>query len=197
MFRARPPGLLQHVLTVLVFWSWVLIWPRLPPSSRSLRWFPWASILLHGPLDICLDLLPAAPLPPVQKRDSQHKFLQHKGAHADMSFLGGSSLPVFVSPFFLSCITVVTSVFGHSLCNLHSGDCTKNVQNHQRTSYDSKTGWAPARDGAKMAQKWRKMGFVCFFFFLILSILGPFLPHFRAVGHFLFFGQFLPPFRGR
>ena len=36
-FRQRPPGLIQHVLTVLVFWSWVLLLPRLPPSSRSLR----------------------------------------------------------------------------------------------------------------------------------------------------------------
>ena len=81
--RERPRGLIKHVLTVLVFWSWVLLLPRLPPSSRSLRLFPWASILLHGPLDICLDLLPAAPLPPVQKRDAQHMFLQHRGAHAD------------------------------------------------------------------------------------------------------------------
>ena len=32
------------------------------------------SILLHGALDIWLDLLPAAPLPPVQKRDAQHIF---------------------------------------------------------------------------------------------------------------------------
>ena len=73
----------QHVLIVLVFWSWVLLLPRLPPSSRSLKLFPWASILLHGPLDICMDLLPAAPLPPMQKQDAQHMFLQHRGAHAD------------------------------------------------------------------------------------------------------------------
>ena len=78
-FRARPPGLIQHVLTVLVFCSWVLLLPRLPPSSRSLRLFPWASILLHGPLGICLDLLPAAPLPPVQKQDAQYMLLQHRG----------------------------------------------------------------------------------------------------------------------
>ena len=50
--REIPPGLLQHVLSVLVFWSWVLLLPRLPPSSRSLRLFPWASILFYGPLDI-------------------------------------------------------------------------------------------------------------------------------------------------
>ena len=82
-FRERPPGLIQHVLTVLVFGSWVLPPPRLPPLSRSLRLCPWASILLHGPLDICSDLLPAAPPPPVQKRDAQHMFLQHRGAHAE------------------------------------------------------------------------------------------------------------------
>ena len=32
------------------------------------------SILPRGPVDICLDLLPAA-LPPVQEQDSQYKFL--------------------------------------------------------------------------------------------------------------------------
>ena len=51
------------------FLFWVLLLPRPPTSSRSLRLCPWASTLLHGPLDICLDLLPAAPPPPVQKRD--------------------------------------------------------------------------------------------------------------------------------
>ena len=30
-----------------------------------------------------LDLLPPASLPPVQKRDAQHMFLQHKGSHTD------------------------------------------------------------------------------------------------------------------
>ena len=83
--RERPPGLLQHVLTVLVFWSWVLPLTRLAPSSRSLRLCLWASILLYGPVDIAWDLLPAAPPPPVQKRDAQHMFLQHRGAHADTS----------------------------------------------------------------------------------------------------------------
>ena len=79
IIRQRPPGLIQHVLTVLVFGSWVLPPPRLPPSSRSLRLCPWANILLHGRLDICSDLLPAAPPPPVQKQDAQHMFLQHRG----------------------------------------------------------------------------------------------------------------------
>ena len=67
------------------FWSWVPLLPQLPPSSWSLRLFPCASILLHGPVDIYLDLLSAAPLPPVQKQDAQHMFLQHRGAHAEKS----------------------------------------------------------------------------------------------------------------
>ena len=92
--RERPPRLIQHVLTVLVFWSLVLLQPRLPPSSRSLRLVLYPSILLHGPLDVCLDLLPAAPLPPVQKRDAQHKFLQHRGARADKNpSFGSPDLP--------------------------------------------------------------------------------------------------------
>ena len=62
-----------------ILWSWVLLLPRLPPLSWNLRLFPWPSILLHGPLGVCLDLLPAAPLLPVQKRDAQHMFLQHMG----------------------------------------------------------------------------------------------------------------------
>ena len=32
--------------------------------------------LPHDPFDICLDLLPTAPLPPLQKRDTHHKFLE-------------------------------------------------------------------------------------------------------------------------
>ena len=73
--RERPPGWIQHVLTVLVFWSWAPLRPRLPPLSRSLRLFPWTSILLHGPLGNFLDLLSAAPLPNAQKWDAEHKFL--------------------------------------------------------------------------------------------------------------------------
>ena len=60
-FREIPPGLLQHVLIVLVFWSWVLLLPRLPPWSRSLRLFPWASILLYGPVDIAWICCPQLP----------------------------------------------------------------------------------------------------------------------------------------
>ena len=60
-FRDIPTGLLQHVLTVLVFWSWFLVLPRLPPWSRSLRFFPWASILLYGPLEIAWMCCPQLP----------------------------------------------------------------------------------------------------------------------------------------
>ena len=37
---------------------------------------PWPTICFHGPLGQFLDLLPPASLPPVQKRDAQHMFLQ-------------------------------------------------------------------------------------------------------------------------
>ena len=59
--REITPGLLQHVLTVLVFLSWVLLLPRLPPWSRSLRLIPWASVLLYGPLDIAWICCPQLP----------------------------------------------------------------------------------------------------------------------------------------
>ena len=42
--------------------------PWLPPWSRSLRLFPWASIFPLQALGHCLDLLPAAPPPSVPKR---------------------------------------------------------------------------------------------------------------------------------
>ena len=45
---------------------------QLPPWSRSLRALAWASISLHGPLDVCLDVVPAAPIPSMQKGDAQH-----------------------------------------------------------------------------------------------------------------------------
>ena len=57
----KPPGLLQHVLTVLVFWSWSLLLPRLPPRSQGLRLFPWASSLLYGPLEIAWICCPQLP----------------------------------------------------------------------------------------------------------------------------------------
>ena len=68
VFGERPPGLIQHMLSVLFFWSWVLLQPRLPASSRSLTLFPCASILLHGHLDMCLDLLSVTPLDRGRKR---------------------------------------------------------------------------------------------------------------------------------
>ena len=47
---------------------------------------PWPSICFHGPSSKFLDLLPPASLSPVQKRDAQHMFLQHKGSHTDRYF---------------------------------------------------------------------------------------------------------------
>ena len=46
------------------------------------RWLSY-SVAGRGVVNICLDLLPATPPTPVQKRDAQHKSLQHKGAHAN------------------------------------------------------------------------------------------------------------------
>ena len=46
IFQGKTPGLIQHVLTVLVFWSWVLLRHRLRAAFQNLRLFPWTSILL-------------------------------------------------------------------------------------------------------------------------------------------------------
>ena len=53
----------------------------LPEKSLILGKLPlWAdlSFLIHGPLDICLHLLSTAPLPPVQRQNTQHKFCNRK-----------------------------------------------------------------------------------------------------------------------
>ena len=86
LIRERPPRLIQHMLTVLVFWSWVLLLPQLQPSSRSLRLFPWASILLRGPLDMCLDPLPPALLPSMQN-----------GTHSTCLYSTGGHIPNLVA----------------------------------------------------------------------------------------------------
>ena len=87
-FSARPPGSSQHVLPVLVFWSWVLLLPRLPPSSQSLRSCPWTSIFLYGPLEQCLDLLPAALPPPVQKTGrTAHVFTAQGGTRRQLQYV--------------------------------------------------------------------------------------------------------------
>ena len=72
--REGSPGLVQHV-----FWV-----PGAAPALASTfvsepQIVPSAGILLHGPLDICLDLLPAARFLLMQKQDAQHMFLQHRG----------------------------------------------------------------------------------------------------------------------
>ena len=81
--REIPPGLLQHVLTVLVFWSWVLLLPRHPPWSRSLRLFPWASILLYGPLDIACICCPQLPHRPC-KNGTHSTCFYSTGRHTPM-----------------------------------------------------------------------------------------------------------------
>ena len=88
-----PPGLLQHVLTVLVFWSWVLLLSQLPPWSRSLRFFPWASILLCGPLDIAWICCPQLPHHPCKMGRTAHVFYSTGGAHAE---LNAERLPLLI-----------------------------------------------------------------------------------------------------
>ena len=88
LVRERPPGLLQHVLAVLVFWSWLLLLPWLPPWSRSLKLFRWASILLYGPLDILLgSAARSSPTAHAKTGPTTHVF-QHRGAHADLGLPG-------------------------------------------------------------------------------------------------------------
>ena len=90
ILREIPPGLLQHVLTVLVFWSWVLLLPRLPPWSRSLRLFPWASVLLYGPLDIDWICCPQLPHHPCKN-----------GTHSTCFYSTGGHMSLFRADFWL------------------------------------------------------------------------------------------------
>ena len=53
--RERPPGLINHVLTVVVFLSWVL---AVPPPPELIQ----PSICFHGLSSKVLDLLPPASL---------------------------------------------------------------------------------------------------------------------------------------
>ena len=69
------------MLTVLVFLrSWVLVTP--PPELHPgvSQCAPGLAFAFMDPSSEFLDLLPPAFLPPVQKRDAQHMFLQHKGS---------------------------------------------------------------------------------------------------------------------
>ena len=85
-FREIPPGLLQHVLTVLVFWSWFLLLPWLPPWSRSLRLSPWASILLYRPLEIAWMCCPQLPHHPC-KNGTHSTCFYSTGGHAPIASL--------------------------------------------------------------------------------------------------------------
>ena len=55
--------LILHVLTVPVFWFWVLLMPEPPASSRSLRLSPWTHICFMAPFErnswICSPSCPA------------------------------------------------------------------------------------------------------------------------------------------
>ena len=87
--RERPRGMIQLVLTLLAFGLRVLLVPRLPASSGSFRVCPRTRIcfMALGHL-LCSSAAHNNSLPPVQKRDAQHKLLQHKGAHTDKKNLG-------------------------------------------------------------------------------------------------------------
>ena len=64
-----------------------------PPAFQIRIAAQLASASKNGTLDIRLDLLPADPSePPVQERDAQHKFVQHKGAHAPVDHKMAGSL---------------------------------------------------------------------------------------------------------
>ena len=96
-FREIPPGLLQYVLTVLVFWSWVLVLPRLPPSSRSLRLFAWASILLYGRLGIAWICCPQLPRHPCKNGTHSTCFCSTGGHTPRIERLAKQGLPRQVS----------------------------------------------------------------------------------------------------
>ena len=63
----------------------------------------------------CLDLLPAAPPPPVQKRDAQHKFLQHRGARAEFNFSAKFHFLRWpqLGPFFVPACPPLTAINGY------------------------------------------------------------------------------------
>ena len=74
------------------------LWIFPSKETERLRLFPCASSLLHGPLDICLDLLPAAPPPPVQKRDAQLKF--HEDVNGEKLTVTKNGGFLFLVPIF-------------------------------------------------------------------------------------------------
>ena len=77
------------MLTVLFFWSCVLVMPSSRASSRSLEVCPWPSICFDDRSSKVLDLLPPASLPPVQKRGrTAHVFAAQGGTHR---FVGASA----------------------------------------------------------------------------------------------------------
>ena len=83
LYQEKTPGLNQHVLTVLVFWSWVLLVPGLAASCWSPRLRPRTSMCLMAHwtfAGICCSQLSCHPC---KNGTHFHMFLQHKGAHTD------------------------------------------------------------------------------------------------------------------
>ena len=102
--------MLQHVLNVLVFWSWALLLPRLPPWSRSLRLIPCASVFLYGPLDIawvCCLQLPHH----LCKNGTHSTCFYSTGGHTPTQ--KSLKIPIF-GPFWVFC-SVFLDLFGYFL----------------------------------------------------------------------------------
>ena len=90
--------------SIMCWLSWVSgpgCWwrPTSRASSRSLELCPWPSICFHGPSCKFLDPLPLTSLPPVQKRDAQHMFLQHKRARTERGRGGSIATCAYASKF--------------------------------------------------------------------------------------------------
>ena len=60
-----------------------------PGASESVPELAFVVMALRANSWICC---PPTPLPPMQKRDEQHKFLRHKGAHTELFRLGAFQL---------------------------------------------------------------------------------------------------------
>ena len=97
--------MLQHVLTVLAFWSWVLLLPRLPPWFRSLRLFPSPSILLYGPFDIVWICCPQLPHHPCKNGTHSTCFYSTGGHTPNYERRRKSITEIHADLFFQACIS--------------------------------------------------------------------------------------------
>ena len=90
LHRGKHPVLIQHVLTVLVFLVWrpaCELCPKASDCDPALAFASWP----HS--SRVLDLLPLAPQPPLQKRDEQHKLLQHNPERRKLTSWFGEAPP--------------------------------------------------------------------------------------------------------